>query len=311
MNLTDRRHWEKILVAVCCAVIISVIVLFAIGPDTGFSAGTCGLETMPINYSMDIQPSFEESLLYEYGEREPDRNLTLPPLQQYPEHKALIDTLMGQAGVTGSPDSVIGLFEFPDARLILIDRNTSVTEVIVTGDKARTVNLTLALVGSRHYQTEKSWNPKRGTYNFSSENSVTITRLDIVDPHPGNATVPLYIVNKTETEQDFYPNGRSLATITTSGTFYVLYGQRVERVTGTTAVVLDPSWKQCISSFETSGSGSSTGSVTQTLKFARSSERMLWSRSIGTSAYLQVYDAAMGGTSSSQWKSRDSSGCTC
>ena len=33
MNLTDRRLWEKILVAVCCAIIISWIALFVINPE--------------------------------------------------------------------------------------------------------------------------------------------------------------------------------------------------------------------------------------------------------------------------------------
>lgn len=311
MNSTDNKKMHYIFLAVCCIIFISWIAIFPLGPGNRITIGTCGLDSMPMNYSTDIPPAFERSFLYKFGEREPDRNLPLPPLQRYPERKLLIDTLMDRAQITGSQDSIIGLYEFPDARLLLIDRNTNVSEVLESGDKIQTLSLAPISVGTFHFEDKTTENPEHGAYNFLYENSVTITRVDLVLPHPGNVTVPLYIVNKTETEQVFYPDGRSLAMITTTGRFYVIYGQRVERVTGTSAIILDPAWKQCSHRTEISGEGSRVGETKYTIKFARSSERLLWSRLITTSDHIQVFDAAMGGTSSSQWISADSSGCTC
>jgi hypothetical protein len=315
MNFTNKNVWHTILLAVCCIVIISVIAIFVLSPGNRIYIGTCGSDSMPMNYSTEIQPVFERSFLYEFGEREPDRNLTLPPMKYHREKQQVIDTLMDRAQIAGPSDSVIGLYEFPDARLLLIDGNTSVTEVLETRDKIQTFLLTPVMVGSRYYEINQTGNAKRGIYNFSYENSVAITRIDLVLPPPVNATTPMYIVNKTYVEQDFYPDGRSLATITTSGTFYVLYGQRVERVIGTSAIILDPAWKQCSPHMDISGEGSRTGGMQYTVKLARDSERILWSHLIATSAHIQQYDASMG--SSNEWRARDlwifndGMGCSC
>jgi hypothetical protein len=309
MNLTDRRLWEKILVAVCCAIIISWIVLFVINPEHRIVVGTCGPDTIPMTYSTDIQPTFEESFLHEFGSQEPALNPVLPPMKHYPEKQQIIDTLMDRAHVVVSPDSIIGLYEFTDARLLLLDRNASITEVLETGGNLQTFALAPVTAGSRYYEDNGGANVKHGDYNFSSAHSVGINRIDLVLPGTGNVIAPLYIVNKTESERIFDPDGKSFAAITTTGTFYVLYGQRVERVTGSSAIVLDPAWKQCSPRMEISGEGSRTGEVKHTVKLARSSERLLRVLLITTSAHIQVYDA--GGGSTNQWRSTDNTGCSC
>ena len=262
-----------------------------------------------MTYSTDIQPTFEESFLYEFGSPEPLLNPVLPPMKHYPEKQQIIDTLINRAHVVVSPDSIIGLYEFTDARLLLLDRNASITEVLETGGNLQTFALAPVPAGSRYYEDNGGANVKHGDYNFSSAHSVGINRIDLVLPGTGNVTAPLYFVNKTESEQIFDPDGKSFAAITTTGTFYVLYGQRVERVTGSSAIVLDPAWKQCSPRMEISGEGSGTGEVKHTVKLARSSERLLRVLLITTSAHIQVYDA--GGGSTNQWRSTDNTGCTC
>ena len=309
MNFRGIGIWRIILAAVCCVIIIAGAAILFTGPSNGFFSGTCGPDEIPMNYSTDIQPEFELSFLYEFGEPEPGQNLSLPVPERYTDRQTLIDTLMDKAQISESPDSVIGLYEFPDARLLLVNRNTGVTEVLETGDTIRVFIPEPVNVGSRTYEINGTDGKKRGDYNFSYEHSVGISRIDLVYPAPGNETVPLYIVNKTRIEKDFYPDGRVLATIRTTGIFYVLYGQRVERVTGITAIVLDPEWQECSPRTEISGEGSMTGEMKYTVKLARSSERMLWSHLITTSAYIQHHDTEMG--SSTQWESRDSTGCDC
>ncbi|MDO9326704.1 MAG: hypothetical protein Q7T80_17270 [Methanoregula sp.] len=309
MNLTDRRLWEKIVVAVSCVIIVTAVATNIISPWWGVPIGICGPDTIPMNYSTEILPTFEMSFLHEFGESEPDRNLTLPPLMLYEQKQQSIDTLMAQAHIDGPPNSIIGLYEFPDARLLLIDQNTSITEVLGTGEKIQTFSLTPVIVGNRHYVSNETAGLQHGAYNFSYEDSVAITRIDLILPPQGNMTHSLYIVNKTHTEHDLYPDGRSLAAVTTTGRFYVIYGQRVERVIGTSAIILDPAWKPCSPRTEISGEGREEGEMKYTIKLARSSERMLKARLITTGAYIQVVEGNMG--SGSQWKSRDSTGCTC
>jgi hypothetical protein len=309
MNSPDNKKWERIVVAVSCVIIVTAVATNIISPWWGVPIGTCGSDTIPMNYSSEIQPTFEMSFLHEFGEREPDRNLTLPPLMLYEQKQQIIDTLMAQAHIDDPQDSIIGLYEFPDALLLLVDQNNNITEVLGTGDKIQTFSLTPVMVGNRYYESNETADLQHGTHNFSYENFVAITRVDLIIPPPGNMTHPLYIVNKTHTGHDLYPDDRSLATVTTTGRFYVIYGQRVERVIGTSAIILDPAWKQCSSQIEISGEGSGEGEMKYTIKLARSSERMLKARLITTGAYIQVVEGNMG--SGSQWKSRDSTGCSC
>lgn len=311
MNSAEKRKLDYFILTVCCIIFISWIAIFPLGPGNRISMGTCGFETMPMTYSTDIQPTFEQSFLHKFGEPEPDRNLTLPPLQQYPERNVIIDSLMERAQINGSQDSIIGLYEFPGTRLLLINRNERGTEILDSGGRLQTVPLAPVPVGSFHFEDNQTENPEHGGYQYHYENSVSITRINLVIPTPGNVTLPLYIVNKTDLEQVFYPDGRSLAAITTTGNYYVIYGQRVERVTGSHAIILDPAWKQCSPRMVISGEGSRAGESKYTIKLARSSERLLWYRLITTSDYIQISDAEMGGTSSSRWISNDSTGCSC
>jgi hypothetical protein len=263
-----------------------------------------------MTYSTDIQPAFELSFLHEFGESEPDQNLTMPPMQRYPENQQIIDALMARAGITGAPDSVIGLYEFPNARILLIGNGSGLVEVLGTNERIETFNLTPVTIGGRpngEYDS-RSLGPT-GNYNFSSENFIAIDRVDLVLPPPGNATTPLYIVNKTDVNRIWFPDSRPLASITSYSTFYVRYGQQVERVIGTAEIKLDPAWKQCSPTMEISGEGSRRGDIQHTVKFARGSDRLLWSRLVVMSADIQWHDTGDGSTS--EWISSDRTGCSC
>lgn len=309
MNLTGRRLWEKILVAVSCTIIIAGAAIFFFNPGHRIFIGTCGPDTIPMSYSMDIYPEFTSSFLHEFGEPEPDRNRTLPPMRDYAVRQQIADTLMDRAGITSPPDSVIGLYEFPDARALLVSRGSEIVEVIGTSDGIRVINLTLVPVGSRP-NGDNSMNPvQQGSYQYSSEHFIAIDRIDLVLPSPVNATTPLYLVNKTDIDRISYSGGRHLATITTRSTFYIRYGQRVERVTGTSEADLDPAWKKCSSRTGISGEGSRRGDILHTVKFARGADRVLWSRLVIMSADIQWHDT--GDESTSEWKSGESTGCTC
>ncbi len=309
MNLTDRRLWEKIVVAVSCIIIISWVVVLVVSPGHRFSLGTCGSDTMPMSYSTDIQPTFEESILHEFGEPEPDRNLNLPPMVDYAVRQRISDAFLERAGIPPAPDSIIGLYEYPNARLLLVNRDGAIVELLRTGEKIQTFNLTPVFIGSRP-NGDNSMNPvQSGSYNLSSESSIAIERINLVLPGPGNGTAPLYIVNKTDIDRIFYPDGRHLASITSRSTFYVRYGQRVERIIGTTEIKLDSAWKQCSSQTRIPGEGGRRGDIQHTEKFARGSDRIVWSRLIVMSADIQRVDT--GDESTSGWISTDSTGCSC
>ncbi len=310
MDLTNRRLWEKIVVAISCLIIAAVVVLFAVSPGNQIRLGTCGPDTMPMSHSSEIQPEFAMSLLHEFGEPEPVRDPSLPPLVDYPVRREIADSLMARAGIVVAPDSVIGLYEFPDTRILLAGRDTGIVEVLGTGEGVRTFNLTPAHVGSRVHRTNKTAESvQRGHYNSTSEYTVAIDRVDIMLPPPGNATAALYIVSWINIDRFFYPDERPLATITTRSIFYVRYGERVERVTGNSDIDLDPAWKQCSARTGISGEGSRRADIQQTVKLARASDRILWSRLIVTSADIQQYDTS--GQSTSEWMSSDSTGCSC
>jgi len=275
----------------------------------GFPSGTCGPDTIPMTSTSMIEPSFENSFLNSFGEPDPSPGPGIPPMINYSQKKDVIDTLMAQAQVNGTGDSVIGFYEYLDSRLLLMSAGENVTELVDTANGIRTFTLLPRPVGVLHTGPDEGGTVQHGAYIPSREHTVTILRIDPVLPHPGNETVPLYIVKKTLTDTYRYPDGTWIATISTNGTFYVLYGQRVERIVAGSTFSLDPSWNVCSQKIEISGEGSKTGALKHTVKLAHASERMLLAYQITTGEQIQVTDGDMGSTS--QWISRDSIGCSC
>ncbi|MFA4850691.1 MAG: hypothetical protein WC626_13280, partial [Methanoregula sp.] len=74
MNSTDNKKVHYIFLAVCCSFFISWIAIFSLSPGYRIFVGTCGSDTIPLNYSTDIEPEYDLSFLHEFGEREPDRS---------------------------------------------------------------------------------------------------------------------------------------------------------------------------------------------------------------------------------------------
>jgi hypothetical protein len=322
MNSSDPKKWHRILIAACVIIIVlglgflfwnpthSVVNMYFIpgGELSGFSFGTCGNDDIPMTYTSTATPSYTDSFLYLFGENEPVRGPGMPLLTDYPMRREVVDPLMARAQVNGTEKSIIGLYEFPDSRLLLINNDTTLTEVLETGDGIRISPLIPRLVGSRHTGASETGYHHHPTYNSSTEDEVTVHRVDLVVPGPGNATVPLYIVKKTRTDTALYPDGAEVFKVSTTGTFYVLYGQRVDRVLSGSAITHDPGWMVCSQKIGMSMNGM-TGELRHTVKFARSSERILHAHLIITSPSIQVYEGSGGSTS--EWKSRDSTGCSC
>jgi len=322
MDSPDHNKWHYLqMAALCIIIVLGLGFLFWVllhpganmyfipaGEWTGFSSSTCNNDAIRMTYTGMTAPTYPDSFLYLFGEREPAPAPAMPLLLDYLPKKDAIDALMARAQVNGSEASVIGLYEFPDSRLLIIDNATTLTEVLETGDGIRISSLVPRLVGSRHTGANETGYQQHGAYNSSTENDVTIHRIDLVLPGPGNATTPLYIVNKTRTDTFFSQDGMELASVSTTGTFYVLYGQRVDRVLYGSAISHDPGWKVCSQTIGMSMNGA-TGELRHTVKFAQSSERILHAHLIVAGPYIQVYEEA--GASTSEWISRDSTGCSC
>lgn len=275
---------------------------------TGFSSGTCANDDILMTYTSTSTPSYADSFLYLFGEREPAKGPDLPPLTDYPLRREVADPLIARAHVNATEKTIIGLYEFPDSLLLLINDDTILTEVLGTGDGVRMYPLKSRMVGSRHTVSNETGYHHHPVYNSSTQDDVTIHRIDLVLPGPGNATVPLYIVKKTRADTVFYPDGAEIFTVSTTGTFYVLYGQRVDRVLYESAISHDPGWQVCSQKIGMSNNGQ-TGELRHTVRFARSSQRILQAHLIITGPSIQVYEGS--GGSMSEWNSRDSTGCNC
>lgn len=322
MNSSDHKKWQRILVGACVIIIFlglgflfwnpahSVVNMYFIpgGELSGFSFGTCSNDDILMTYTSKATPSYADSFLYLFGEREPTRSPDMPPLTDYPQRRGVVDPLMARAQVNSTEKSIIGIYEFPDSLLLLINNDTTLTEVLETSNGIRISPLIPRLVGSRHTGTNETGYHHNLTYTSSTEDDVTIHRIDLVLPGPGNATAPLYIVKKTRTDTVLYPDGTEVFTVSTTGTFYVLYGQRVDRVLYGSAISHDPGWMVCSQKIGMSMNGMN-GELRHTVKFARASERILHAQLIITGPSIQVYEGSGGSTS--EWNSRDSTGCSC
>lgn len=322
MTSPDNKKQNWILIAVAGIIIIVGLGALFLNPAhmvanmyfipagtwTGIPAGTSGPDIFPVNITSAITPAFATSFLYESGVREPGPAPDLPHILDYPLRREAIDGLMARANVTGTEDSIIGLYEFPGSRLLLIDQGTSVIEILETGKEIHIRTLVPEPVGSRRMGPNATGHAlQKGVHNFTSDYDISIQRIHLVLPSPENGTAPLYIVKKTQSAIYLDPDGTAFATLSTTGTFYVLYGQRVERVVASPAYSLDPSWTLCSQQTTITNDDGTMGRLNHTVRLAHGSERMIQSHLIATGPYLQVHDGTSAG--SSWWLSRESTGC--
>lgn len=310
-----RKKSNPVLLAVCICIILAGSAVLLFGPVLVLPVGTCGSDTIAMTYESRVAPVYTESLLYEFGEPEPDPAPVMPSLLDYLPKKDVIDTLLARAQVAGDEQSVIGMYEFPDSRLILVATGANVTEVLADNESVRTYTLVPRHVGSRN--TGSGWNrkaaggahPRENISISSTVGNETIQCIELILPGQGERTVPLYRVNKTRTDAFQSADGAKVFSVTTTATFYVIYGQRVEQATYSSAISLDPEWMVCSEKIGFLRNGMN-GELRNTVKLARSSERVLVAYLAVASPHLQVTEGSIG-SSTSQWDSRDSTGCSC
>ncbi|MFA6361927.1 hypothetical protein [Methanoregula sp.] len=323
MNPSDNKKWHTLLMAALCVIIVlglgilfwnpahSVVNMYLVpvGEWSGFSFGTCGNDDIPMTSTSTIPQAYNESFLYRFGEPEPAAAPALPPMIDYPLRKDAIDTLMARAEVNGSEESVIGLYEFPDTRILLVKSGKNVTEVLAKNDSVRTLTLVSLAVGSLHSEAAAPGPAQSGAYTTTSVSDVVIRRIDPVLPGGANSTFSLYIVQKDQEDTCRDTDGTAIATIKTDCTFYVLYNQRVERVVTGSSAVPGPGWTLCSENAAIEGSGSAMASLKHTVRLAKGSDDILLANLIRTGAAILVSEGNMGSTT--MRISRGSTGCSC
>jgi len=323
MNPSDNKKWHILLMAALCIIIVlglgilfwnpahSVVNRYFIpaGLWSGFSFGTCSNEDILMTSASTIPQTYNESFLYRFGEPEPAAGPAMPHMIDYPLRKDAIDTLMARAQVNGSEESVIGLYEFADSQLLLVNTGENVTEVLAKNDSVRTLALVPLAVGSLHSKAAVPGPAQSGAYTTASALDVVIRRIDPVLPGGANRTFSLYLVQKGREDLCRDTDGTAIATIKTDGTFYVLYNQRVERVVTGSSVVPGPGWTLCSENTAIEGPGSTMASLKHTVRLVKGSDDMLFANLIRTGAAIQVSEGNMGSTN--RRISRDRTGCSC
>ncbi|MFA5332245.1 MAG: hypothetical protein WC342_07690 [Methanoregula sp.] len=330
-KLPGQQKSNPVLVVVCCIIIVAGLAIIFIAPRFGFVPGTCIEDTMPMTFENLVTPSYGQSLLYEFGEPEPAAPPQLPPMADYPMQKNTIDALMARAHVNGSEESIIGRYELPDARIILVKTGENITEILEENNSVQTYTRDIRMVGNRNYtmqhnpyqkaDPDNSSNNSYGFwpmiakptgaqfYNYTMATSDTLRRFDLILPGTANTTVPVYIINKTRSDSYLDPNNTEEFSITTTGIFYVIYGEGVEHFSYDSTITPAAGWTVCSKQIGVTMNGP-TAELRHTVKLARSSERVLVGYIGVTGPYIQVSEGNMG-SSMSQWISRDGTGCSC
>jgi hypothetical protein len=304
----DKTPVGNLLVFCCIVVLVGFAVLF-VYPGLALPYGLCGPDDIPLTVTTDIEPSFETSYLYDFNESEPDPRQHLSPLLHYPLRKEAIDALMKKEHIAAAEDAIIGIYELASFRIVLIDEGTGVIEILETIEGTRTFILEKRPVGILHADIHGVI-PATDSGDLSPpEWTVTIHRIDIVLPGLEHETAPMYIVKKTRRTQGISQDRTPLVTVSTTGTFYVIYGQRVELVVRDSEIVPGNGWTICHERFSMTPESDTIAELKHTIKLARGPERELVVHVIRTGPYIQRHDGHH--ASSSQWMSRDSIGCSC
>jgi len=302
------------LISVLLALLLAAMVMVPC-----VSAGD-SCQANPANENIQ-KPAMDNSanLFDEFGLQKPTVTEKAAPFLTYEDSKDLSDLIIKQAKLSDDASAVIGMYDFGNSQMILINRGDRVLEAFYDGKTVETYLLTPKLLGDKTVTEapQKIAGPEGDSGEYSVETSVRtqLHSIDLVYPdgetNLASAMSPMSTYTVTRTRTDVYRNGLgdTIARLITTGVFYVNYGVSITSISNSSSYWINPlfpGYSACSYTYQTSGVGTTSGQLYNHYKFGTLNLRFQMDIWVGVDAWLTGSD----GGSTNQWISLYSDGCT-
>ena len=211
-----------------------------------------------------ISDQAAKNLFHEFGLEKPEI-VESPNINDYYKTKVKIDHILNISGFYDVKGSIIGLIEYDESEIILIDQNETVLEVIWDGQAASQYVIEPNVLAEKEFKMSI---PSE-TDNFQGIMEGTqLSRIDIKLPsESGNKGIKtIYAV--TVWREDWWNYLGNLNLLHTQGKFYVDYGVEVVSIVDQTYVQTAGGCDRCEFTHYTSGEGTYCGQVTSSAIWA-------------------------------------------
>jgi len=318
-NEANGKNGGKKMTTQKMSTILLVLLLAAMVMVPVVSAGDSCSST-PAQESFE-KPALDHSsnLLDEFDLQKPSLNGKAVPFLSYKDSKDLSDRIMKQAKISDDTSAVIGMYNFGDSKMLLINKGDRILEAFYDGKSVKTYLLTPQLVGDKTVTDapQKIAGPEGDSGDYSVETSVRtqLYSVDLIYPGGEKSVTgtysPLSTYTVTRTRTDVYRNGLgdTIARLITTGVFYVNYGVSITSITNSSSYWINPlfpGWSACSYTYQTSGVGTTSGQLYNHYKFGTLYLRYQMDIWVAVDAWLTGSD----GGSTNQWVSLYGDGCT-
>ena len=236
---------------------LSVVLVIGAVLSTSVSAFGVNGEMDEEQVTLNVDPT-GENLFHNFGLEEP-KIVTGPVIKGYSEVKNEIDQILEMSGFQNVKGDIIGSIDYGESKIVLIDLNETVLEVIWDGSKASKYVIEPKLLGEKELKTYSS--PGSDVPQGKVEGA-QLSKIDIVFPAGSDDVGVKTIYAVTVWREDWWDFFGNLNLLHTEGKFYVDYGINVNSILDQTYVQTAGGCDRCDFTHSTSGAGTYCGQVT-------------------------------------------------
>ena len=256
---------------------------------------------------INVKSNTGTNLFDEFGLSRPENYENTVHIKSYAESKEIADEILTAINLSSRSDSVIGMYDFGNYKVLLISQGESILEAVSDGKTVKTSTRIPILLGEKEVSrkpTVFSLNEMMG--NVSANTHIQLCSMSISSPESPSMILTLYIITVTRTDEYRNYFGEIRASLTAKGTFYVEYGSSITGITDLSSYYTTFPYSTCEYSHYTSGVGTAVGQVNAHLKTGSLFARAQIDNWVSCNSWLTTND---GGTTST-WMSGSGDGCT-
>jgi len=215
---------------------------------------------VPIVSATTTSEGTKENLFLALGLEKPEK-VQGPPLTSYQESKEKIDKILSAGKTQYKKENIIGLLDYNGYKILLIDQDNSVLEIISDGTTTTQHVIKPVELGEKEFVTDSVFEPVSIGATTGAEKGFKISRIDVLLPEKSGEFTVKSIQAITVWREDWWDYLSELNLIHTQGRFYVDIGVTVSSVIDQSYAQTAGPCDRCAFTHTPSGAGTYEGQV--------------------------------------------------